>query len=70
MKYLNIKNTDLSVSNIVLGCMRIAGLEKPAINTLVHAAMEEASTSLTTPISMVGIRTQATAKSCLPMRCR
>jgi len=41
MRYLNIKNTDLSVSNIVLGCMRIAGLEKPAINTLVHAAMEE-----------------------------
>lgn len=40
MKMLDIKNTDLKVSNLVLGCMRIKELEPKAVEDLVRTAME------------------------------
>jgi predicted oxidoreductase len=41
MKYIKIPNSDLSVSEIALGCMRISGMSNQAIDTLVHTALEE-----------------------------
>ena len=41
MKYIKIPNSDLNVSEIALGCMRISGMSNPAIDTLVHTALEE-----------------------------
>lgn len=41
MKYINIANTDLKVSNIIMGCMRITSLSEEDVNRLVHTALEE-----------------------------
>ncbi|WP_413377330.1 aldo/keto reductase [Alkalihalobacillus sp. 1P02AB] len=41
MKQIDIKNTDLQVSNIVLGNMRIANLSLKEAETLIRTAMEE-----------------------------
>ena len=41
MKYIKIPNSDLNVSEIALGCMRISGMPNQAIDTLVHTALEE-----------------------------
>ena len=41
MKYIKIPNSDLNVSEIALGCMRISGMPNQAIATLVHTALEE-----------------------------
>lgn len=41
MKYYQISGTDLKVSSIIMGCMRIDGLEKKEIERLVMGAMEQ-----------------------------
>lgn len=41
MKYLRIPNSDLNVSEIALGCMRITQLTNPQISTLVHTALDQ-----------------------------
>ena len=40
MKYLQIPGSDLKVSNIVMGCMRINGLDAPARENLIRTAIE------------------------------
>ncbi len=41
MKYLHIAGTDLAVSNIVMGCMRLSSLSKTEAEKLIRTAMEE-----------------------------
>lgn len=41
MKTIEIKNTDMTVSQIALGCMRISDLGKKEIRNLVETALEE-----------------------------
>jgi predicted oxidoreductase len=41
MKYINIANTPLSSSNIVMGCMRINSLSLPEIDRLVKTALDQ-----------------------------
>lgn len=41
MKYLHIADTDLTVSNIVMGCMRLNSLSKNEAEKLIRTAMEE-----------------------------
>lgn len=41
MKYLKIPGTDLNVSNVVLGCMRLTQLSKAEANRHIHTALEE-----------------------------
>lgn len=41
MKYIEIKNSKLTVSEISLGCMRIADLDSPTIDQLIHTALDE-----------------------------
>lgn len=40
MKYYDIKGTDLSVSAVIMGCMRIDALPLKDIDTLVHTALD------------------------------
>lgn len=40
MKYIDILNSDLKVSQIALGCMRIAGKKPEELETLIEKAME------------------------------
>lgn len=40
MKYLSIPGTDLKISNIVMGCMRIASLSASELETLIKSNME------------------------------
>ena len=44
MKSIHIAGTDLDVSEISLGCMRIAGMENPEISRLIHTALDEGVT--------------------------
>lgn len=41
MKYINIANTDLTVSNIIMGNMRLTQLSVPEAEKLIRTAMEE-----------------------------
>ena len=41
MKRIKIANSDLNVSEISLGCMRIADMSQPEIARLIHTALEE-----------------------------
>ena len=41
MKYIKIPNTDMNASEISLGCMRIASMEKQEISTLIQTALDE-----------------------------
>lgn len=41
MKMLQIEGTDLRVSNIIMGCMRINALSKKEAGTLIHTALEQ-----------------------------
>lgn len=41
MKNYHIPNTDLDVSAIALGCMRIGGSDENKVDTLVHTALDE-----------------------------
>ena len=41
MKYIQIAGTDLKVSNIVMGCMRLNSLSKPEAERLIRTALEE-----------------------------
>ncbi|MDQ0200244.1 aldo/keto reductase [Neobacillus ginsengisoli] len=41
MKYFKIANTDLNVSNVVMGNMRLTQLAKPDIEVLIRTALEE-----------------------------
>ena len=41
MKYIEVPETDLNISEISLGCMRIDSLTNQEISTLVHTAMDE-----------------------------
>ncbi len=41
MKYIKVPNTDMSASEISLGCMRIASMPNQEISTLIHTALEE-----------------------------
>ncbi len=41
MKYIKIPNSDLNVSEIALGCMRISKMSDKEISTLIHTALEE-----------------------------
>ena len=41
MKYIKVPNTDLNVSEIVLGCMRISSMTNQEISALVHTALAE-----------------------------
>jgi predicted oxidoreductase len=41
MIYINIPHSDLNVSAISLGCMRISGLANQEIATLIHTALDE-----------------------------
>lgn len=40
MKYIDIKNTDLKVSQIALGCMRISNMEVEQLEKLINQALE------------------------------
>lgn len=44
MKSIHVANTDLDVSEISLGCMRISGMTNPEISTLIHTALDEGVT--------------------------
>lgn len=41
MKYVQIYNTDLKVSRIALGCMRLRSLEEKQVDTLIGTALEQ-----------------------------
>ena len=41
MNYIKIPNSDLNVSEIALGCMRISGMPNQATATLIHTALDE-----------------------------
>ncbi len=41
MKYIKIPNSDLNVSEIALGCMRISKMSDKEISTLIHTALDE-----------------------------
>jgi predicted oxidoreductase len=41
MKTIRIPNSDLTVSEIALGCMRLSQLTNPQISTLVHSALDQ-----------------------------
>ena len=41
MKYINVPNTAMNASEIVLGCMRISSMTNQEISTLVHTALDE-----------------------------
>lgn len=41
MKYIPVKNTDLNVSEIALGCMRIASKTDSQVSELIHTALGE-----------------------------
>ena len=41
MKYIPVQNTDLSVSEIALGCMRIASKSESQVSDLIHTALDE-----------------------------
>jgi len=41
MKYITLANTNIKVSSIIMGCMRITGLSEKDLNHFVHTAMEE-----------------------------
>jgi len=41
MKNIKIANSDLNVSEISLGCMRISGMSNQEISTLIHTALDE-----------------------------
>ena len=41
MKYIPVNNTDLSVSEIALGCMRIASKSESQVSDLIHTALDE-----------------------------
>lgn len=41
MKYINIANTDLHVSNIIMGNMRLTQLTIPEAEKLIRTAMDE-----------------------------
>lgn len=40
MKYIHIKNTDLKVSEVGLGCMRIANMEEQMVDSLIKEAID------------------------------
>lgn len=44
MKSIHVANTDLDVSEISLGCMRISGMSNPDIDHLIHTAFDEGVT--------------------------
>ncbi|MBI5930812.1 MAG: aldo/keto reductase [Chloroflexi bacterium] len=44
MKNIHIANTELDVSEISLGCMRISEMTNPAISRLIHTALDEGVT--------------------------
>src|SRR5215212_8652151 len=41
MKYIKVPNTDMSASEISLGCMRISELQNHEISRLIHTALDE-----------------------------
>ncbi len=41
MKYIQIPNTTLTVSNLILGCMRLSGLNQSEAETLLRTALDE-----------------------------
>jgi predicted oxidoreductase len=41
MKQIKIANSDMNVSEIALGCMRISGMANQEISTLIHTALDE-----------------------------
>jgi predicted oxidoreductase len=41
MKYIKVPNTDMSASEISLGCMRISEMTNEEISTLIHTALDE-----------------------------
>ena len=41
MKYIKIPNSDLNVSEIALGCMRISKMSDKEISTLIHTSLDE-----------------------------
>jgi predicted oxidoreductase len=41
MKYIKPASSDLKVSNIIMGCMRITALSEKDLNVFVHSALEE-----------------------------
>jgi len=41
MNFIKIPNSDMSASEISLGCMRISDMDNPAIDTLVRTALDE-----------------------------
>lgn len=52
MKYYQIPGTDVSVSAVVMGYMRIDALERKEIERLVMTALEEGINFLTMPMCM------------------
>src|SRR5262245_36269914 len=40
MKSIHVANTDLDVSEISLGCMRISGMTSQEISTLIHTSLD------------------------------
>jgi predicted oxidoreductase len=44
MKSIHVANTNLDVSEISLGCMRISGMSNPDIANLIHTALDEGVT--------------------------
>jgi predicted oxidoreductase len=41
MKYITLAGTDIKASNIIMGCMRIAGIPEKELNHFINTAMEE-----------------------------
>lgn len=41
MKYIRPKNTELTASNLILGCMRITELSEKELNQFIHSAIDE-----------------------------
>ena len=41
MNYIKVPNTDMSASEISLGCMRISEMANEEISTLIHSALDE-----------------------------
>jgi len=41
MKYIQVPNTEMKISEISLGCMRISSMTNADISTLVHTALDE-----------------------------
>lgn len=81
MKYIQIEGTDLRVSNIIMGCMRINSLTKQEADALIGAALDQGINLFdhadiygdgeceTRFADAMGLRPSAREKMCLQSKC-